>query len=100
LWQLRDLDQPQAAQQSICVADPTLLVQLRHRNAPCTRLVLSEDAAGAVFHYTCPASGYGQTALRIETPRLAQIDTQGIAGNRPFAYRAEARRVGTCGAAR
>lgn len=97
LWQLRDLDAPGAAQQSLCVADPLVLAQLRHRNAPCTRLVVSNGERDAVVHYTCPASGYGQTALRVETPRLAQIDTQGIVENRPFAFRAEARRVGPCG---
>jgi hypothetical protein len=96
LWQLRDLDAPKAAQQSVCVADPILLMQLRHRTAPCTRLVIAEGEREAIVHYTCPASGYGQTALRVETPRLAQIDTQGIIENRPFAYRAEARRVGPC----
>ena len=96
LWQLRDLDAPRAAQQSFCIADPILLMQLRHRTAPCTRLVIAEGEREAVVHYTCPASGYGQTALRVETPRLAQIDTQGIIDNRPFALRAEARRVGPC----
>lgn len=96
LWQLRDLDDARAAQQSLCIADPILLMQLRHRSAPCTRLVVSDNERGAVVHYTCPASGFGQTALRVETPRLAQIDTQGIAQNRPFAFRAEARRVGSC----
>ncbi len=96
LWQLRDLDDARAAQQSICIADPNLLLQLRHRGAACSRLVVADDPRGAVVHYTCQTSGYGQTALRIETPRLAQIDTQGIAGNRPFAYRAEARRIGPC----
>ena len=96
LWQLRDLDAPKAAQQSVCIADPILLMQLRHRSAPCTRLVVAEGERDAIVHYTCPASGYGQTALRVETPRLAQIDTQGIIDNRPFALRAEARRVGPC----
>jgi hypothetical protein len=96
LWQLRDLDAPRAAQQSLCIADPILLMQLRHRSAPCTRLIVADRERDAVVHYTCPASGYGQTALRVETPRLAQIDTQGIIDNRPFALRAEARRVGPC----
>jgi hypothetical protein len=71
-------------------------MQLRHRSAPCTRLIVADGERDAVVHYTCPASGYGQTALRVETPRLAQIDTQGIIDNRPFALRAEARRVGPC----
>jgi hypothetical protein len=96
LWQLRDLDDAKASQQSLCVGDPLSLVQLRHRGAPCTRLVVSDADRNAVIHYTCPASGYGQTAVRVETPRLAQIDTQGILDNRPFAFRAEARRIGSC----
>lgn len=96
-WQLRDLDDPRAAPQSLCIADPILLMQLRHRTAPCTRLVVADSNRAATVHYTCPASGFGQTALRVETPRLAQINTQGIVENRPFAFRAEARRVGPCG---
>jgi hypothetical protein len=96
LWQLRDLDDAAAAQQSICIADPNLLLQLKHRGAACSRLVVADDPRGATVHYTCQTSGYGQTSLRIETSRLAQIDTQGIVGNQPFAFRAEARRVGAC----
>lgn len=97
LWQLRDLDNASAQQQAICVADPAALLQLRHRNSPCSRLVIADDASGATVHYTCPAGGFGRTEVRVETPRLAQIDTQGIANNAPFAYRAEARRIGVCG---
>lgn len=97
LWQLRDLEDARAAPQSICVADPTMLMQVKHRNLPCSRLVIANDARGATVHYTCPAGGFGRTSLRVETPRLVKIDTQGISGNAPFAYRAEARRIGACG---
>jgi hypothetical protein len=96
LWQLRDLNNP-GAQQSICVADPAALLQLRHRNAPCSRLVIADGERAATVHYTCPAGGFGRTEVRVETPRLVQIDTQGIVDNAPFAYRAEARRIGVCG---
>ena len=98
LWQLRDLEDDRARPQSICVADPSILMQVQHRNSPCSRLVIDNDANTATVHYTCPAGGFGRTTLRAETPRLAKIDTQGISGNAPFAYRAEARRVGSCGA--
>ena len=97
LWQLRDLDRRGAPPQVICVADPEILMQVQHRNAPCSRIVIANDAKGATVHYTCPATGFGRTALRVETPRLAQIDTQGISGKSPFAYRLEARRTGACG---
>lgn len=100
LWQLRDLDNRQAQVQSICVPDPALLMQVQHRNAPCSRVVIASGPSHATVHYTCPAGGFGRTSLRVETARLAQIDTQGISDNAPFAYRFEARRTGTCGGGR
>lgn len=96
MWQLRDLDRASAAPQSICVADPAMLLQVQHRNSPCSRLVIANGASAATVHYTCPANGFGQTSVRVETSHLAKIDTQGIMDNAPFAYRAEARRVGAC----
>lgn len=97
LWQLRLLGPDARQPQSICVADPAQLLQVQHRDAPCSRLVLSDDPRGTTVHYTCRANGFGRTSLRVETPRLAKIDTQGIVDNAPFAYRAEARKVGSCG---
>ena len=97
LYQVRQLGAERMQAQSICVADPAVLLQLKHRGAPCSRLVLDNGPKGATVHYTCPANGYGRTSLRVETPRLAKIDTQGLADNAPFAYRAEARRIGACG---
>jgi hypothetical protein len=95
LWQLRNLDDRRPLE-SICIGDPNLLMQIQHRNSPCSRLVISNDARGATVQYTCPAHGFGRTSIRVETPRLAQIDTQGIVENTPFGYRAEARRIGPC----
>jgi hypothetical protein len=100
LWQLRDLDDASARHAPVCVADPGILMQLQHRHSPCSRLVISSDNSGATVHYTCPAHGFGRTSLRVETPRLVQIDTQGISGNAPFAYRLEARRTGPCDSSR
>lgn len=97
LWQIRDLADRSAAPKSLCVADPDILTQVEHRSAPCSRLVLSNDERSATVHYTCPAHGFGRTSVRVESSRLAKIDTQGIIDNAPFAYRAEARRVGACG---
>jgi hypothetical protein len=94
-WELKNLDSG-SRYASICVADPAMLMQLQHRNSPCSRLVISSSAQETTVHYTCPATGFGRTTLRVETPRLAQIDTQGISRNVPFAYRIEARRSGSC----
>ena len=96
VWQLRALDGDRRERASLCLGDPNLLLQLEHRNAPCSRLIVNQDARSATVHYTCPAAGYGQTLLTVETPRLVKVDTQGIVGSRPFSYRVEARRIGDC----
>ena len=96
LYKLRPLDDGGRATRSICVANPEALVQLEHRGLPCSQLVVGRAVDGVTVHYTCPAGGYGRTAIRVETARVANLDTQGISNNRPFAYRAEARRTGAC----
>lgn len=97
LWQIRDVNKTSGQPQSICVSDPSVLTQLQHRQSPCSRFVITNEARLVTIHYTCSANGFGQTSVRVETSRLAKIDTQGIVDNAPFAYRAEARRVGECG---
>jgi hypothetical protein len=92
-WQLSDVD---GAGRSICVADPAALVQLEHEGVSCGQEVLASEAAAATIEYSCPGRGFGRTNIRVETPRLARIDTQGLADGRPFAYRVEARKVGGC----
>lgn len=96
LWELRDDDNPQIVYASMCIGDRLLLTQPQHGNAACNREVISSDARGATVHYTCPASGFGRTSLRVETPRLVKVDSQGIHRNAPFGFKAEARRVGPC----
>ncbi len=92
-WQLRELDGPA---RSICLADPAALVQLEHEGVSCEKEVLASEAGAATVEYTCPGRGFGRTSIRVETPRLARIDTQGFADGRPFAYRVEARKLGAC----
>ena len=96
LWQLRDLETDKVRPQTICLGNPRLILQTEHRGKPCSHLLVSQDERSATVHYTCPASGYGQTLLKLETPRLAQIHTQGIADGRPFSHRLQARRIGAC----
>jgi hypothetical protein len=93
-WQLRDAEA--AAARSVCLADPATLVQLEHEGVSCGQEVLASEAGAATVEYTCPGRGFGRTSIRVETPRLARIDTQGLVDGRPFAYRVEARRVGAC----
>lgn len=93
-WQIRDPGG--GPPRSICLGDPALLIRLEHSGASCGQEVIASDPNGATVQYSCAGRGYGYTSVRVETPRLARIDTQGLADGRPFAYRVEARRVGTC----
>jgi hypothetical protein len=93
-WQLSQADG--AELRSVCLADPVALVQLEHESATCEQEVLASEGGAATVEYTCPGRGFGRTSIRVETPRLARIDTQGFADGRPFSYRVEARKLGAC----
>ena len=82
---------------SICLGNPILLTQPQHGAIPCSRDVVAADATSMTVNYSCPGVGRGRTTIRFETPRLVQIDSQGLYRGAPFALRAEARRVGACG---
>lgn len=94
-WELRDKQQGGRAR-SICLNDPVQLIQLRHPGRVCSRYVVTDVARHAVVTYQCSEVGQGRTDLRVETPRLVQIDTQGVADHAPFAANLEARRTGDC----
>jgi hypothetical protein len=92
-WQLRDAA---GESRSICLGDPTALVQLEHGGVACEQEILASDKSGATVQYSCSGRGFGHTSIRVETPRLARIATQGLVDGRPFSYRAEARKIGSC----
>ena len=94
-WQIRDLDSD-VDRQSLCLGDPILLAQLEHQGPPCAREIIDSGPTGGTVRYTCRGRGFGHSTLRVETPRVVKIHTQGINGARPFSFRAEARRVGDC----
>jgi hypothetical protein len=85
-----------AAIATVCLGDPLLLAQPQHGPQPCTREILATDAHSVTVNYTCPGMGRGRTLLRVETPRLVQIDSQGLHYGAPFALRAQARKTGPC----
>ena len=99
-WRIRTLGSGGPARQRLCVADAAGLIQVRHGPIACTRFVIADNARDATVHYSCPGAGWGRTSLRIDSDLLVQIETQGIADNAPFAFKAEARRTGSCGQAR
>jgi len=96
-WEMRELDNLRPTPpRSVCITDLAILLQFRHRDTACSRLVIASDPKGATVHYTCPAGGFGRTNLKISTPRLVRIETQGIYHKRPFNFAAELRRKGNC----
>lgn len=94
-WELRNLGRSGARTQ-ICVRNPARLLQIRHAGQSCPRRVLSENSRSVTIRYECSGSGWGQTKVSVETPRLARIDTQGIDNGNPFHNIYEARRTGEC----
>ena len=96
LWQVRPIDGSPRPPMAICLGDPGVFLQLEHRQTDCKQMLVSNDSSGIVVNYTCPANSFGRTQIRVETPRLINIDSQGIEGGMPFAFRSEARRLGPC----
>ena len=79
-----------------CLPDAAILTQWEHRQAQCTRVVLSATADRSDVRYTCPAGSFGTSKVQVLTPRSVRIETQGISGGLPFGYTVHARRVGMC----
>ncbi len=79
-----------------CVPQAAVLAQWEHHRARCTRVVISATATEAVIHYTCTGGGFGQSRMKVITPRTLRIETQGISQGLPFNYVLHARRVGDC----
>ena len=94
-WELR-VREPGGEVQRLCLQDGRRLIQLRHPGTTCNRLVVNDAHNDVTVQYTCPGRGYGRTHIRLETEKLVQIDTQGIAEGLPFSYSMEGRRVGDC----
>ncbi|SNS41071.1 DUF3617 domain-containing protein [Sphingopyxis indica] len=95
-WELTERGQ-QKPLQTMCLGDARKMIQIHHPRGECSRYVIEDRPDSVTVHYTCPGAGHGRTTIRAETNRLVQIDTQGIAGGKPFSQAIEARRVGPCG---
>jgi hypothetical protein len=82
--------------QKICVKTGEELIQIKHREAQCSRFVVEESPSKITVQYTCRGDGYGRTEIRRENASLVQIESQGIATGLPFELAAEARLTGSC----
>jgi len=85
-----------ATPRSVCIADASVLLQMQHPGAVCTRFVMADGPDGITVSYRCPSGGHGRTVVTVTTPRSFDIDTQGIAGGAPFDLNYQGRRVGAC----
>ena len=94
-WQLQPVTAGTPAK-TLCLGDPRILLQLRHGTLSCNRFVITNEPSHAVVHYACGAGGNGRTSIRVETPRVIQIESQGIVNSSPFEIAYEARRIGDC----
>lgn len=93
-WSLRIRDD--GSEQRICVRDGRELIQLRHRQAGCSRFVVQDSADEVVVQYTCRGNGYGRTSIRREGNGLVQLQSQGIIDGAPFSISGEGRHSGSC----
>ena len=93
-WEVRFRDGSGA--RKVCVRTGRELIQLRHPDSACNRFVVDDATSEVTVQYTCRGNGYGRTHVRKESSSLVQIDSQGIAGGKPFQFTAEARRTGSC----
>ena len=93
-WNLRIRDD--GSQQRVCVRDGREFIQLRHKQAGCSRIVVRDGADEVVVQYTCRGNGYGRTTIRREGNTLVQIESQGFEAGTPFSFKAEARHSGSC----
>jgi hypothetical protein len=96
LWQLRSLGGGLGQAAPVCIGDPAILAQLQHRRSNCSRSLVSSNGDTVALRYSCDSAGMGHSTIRVETPRLARIESQGVDGGIPFEFRAEARRIGPC----
>ncbi|QGP79967.1 DUF3617 domain-containing protein [Sphingobium sp. CAP-1] len=99
-WELRGRGEG-AETRKLCVTDLRQLLQVRHvqahNKALCRSFTVSDSPQAVSVTYDCAGAGNGRTDLRVETARLVQIRSQGVADGAPFAFSAEGRRIGACG---
>jgi hypothetical protein len=94
-WELR-LRGERKPVERLCLQNGRTLIQLRHPDQACDRLVIEDSPESVTVQYTCRGRGYGRTHIRMESDRLVQLESQGVAGGLPFDFAAEARRISGC----
>lgn len=93
-WQFRN---GEGEMRRLCLGNPAALIQIMHGNTQCEHFVMENTEHSATIRYTCPSHGHGRTTISVDTPRVVNVETQGVADGAPFSERFEGRRVGACG---
>lgn len=93
-WELRERGADDVRR--LCVSHLNQLLQSGHAGKSCKSFTVSDTPRHMIVTYDCGGAGNGRTDLRIETPRLVQIQSQGIAAGAPFDFAVEARWVRAC----
>lgn len=99
LWQLRAIGggATSVATNQLCVGDPRMLAQIQHLNNPqCSHYIVRSSPTSVTISYSCKGEGQGLTTIRKESPRLIQIQSQGIRNGAPFSFAVEGRRSAAC----
>lgn len=92
-WQLKS---GEGEVRRICLGNPAVLIQIMHGNSQCEHFVMENTHRSATVRYTCPSHGHGRTTISLDTPRVINLETQGVANGAPFSERFEGRRIGAC----
>lgn len=80
-----------------CLATPAqLLLDGRGDAGSCQFTTIRDTATAASVTYQCSDGRQGRTDLRRDTQQVFTLYAQGVSGKRPFADRAEWRRLGNC----
>jgi len=95
-WELRERPVRQGPGRRLCVAHAWQLMQIEHPQPACGRFVVRDDPGAVAVTYDCGRTGNGRTDLRVESPRLVQIRSQGVSRGLPFDLALEGRRIGAC----
>jgi hypothetical protein len=92
-WQLRNAE---GELRRLCLGNPATLIQIMHGNTQCEHFVMENTQRSATVRYTCPSHGHGRTTISVDTPRVINLETQGVANGAPFSEQFEGRRIGAC----
>ncbi|AAV89371.1 uncharacterized protein ZMO1_ZMO0747 [Zymomonas mobilis subsp. mobilis ZM4 = ATCC 31821] len=80
----------------VCLGNPHQLMHSAIPSGQCDALVVDNKPDMATMEYRCGEAGWARTTIHVDNGHSARIDSQGVAGRMPFAFKADVRRIGNC----